>query len=126
MFTGAHILLYSTNADADRAFIRDVLGFSHIDVGGGWLIFALPPAELAVHPSEATFSQNHGATAMMGSILYLMCADLKSTLAQLHAKGVSPNPTMEADWGIATSIPLPSGAHLGLYQPKHPVAFRSV
>ena len=113
MITGTHAILYSTDADADRAFLRDVLGFRHVDAGGGWLIFQLPPAELGVHPAD-------GAPA---SELYLMCDDLDATLAQLAAQGVhAVGERSEARWGVRAWIPLPSGARLGLYQPRHPVA----
>ncbi|ACU72042.1 conserved hypothetical protein [Catenulispora acidiphila DSM 44928] len=112
--TGTHAILYSTDADADRAFLRDVLGFPHVDAGGGWLIFQLPPAELGVHPAEG------GAPS---SELYLMCDDLDATLAVLAAKGVhTVGERSEARWGVRAWIPLPSGATLGLYEPRHPVA----
>jgi hypothetical protein len=122
MFNGAHFLLYSTNADADRAFFRDVLGFGNVDVGEGWLIFALPPAELAVHPGGGEFVQAHADHSMAGVVLYLMCQDLQQAMNTLSAKKVACTPPMEAEWGTATSIRLPSGAHIGLYQPKHPTA----
>jgi catechol 2,3-dioxygenase-like lactoylglutathione lyase family enzyme len=111
MITGAHVLLYSQDADADRAFFRDILGFRSVDVGGGWLIFALPPSEMAVHPAD------HHA---LGAELYLMCDDLSSFVKALETKNVASTPFTEADWGTVTTIRLPSGARLGVYQPKHP------
>src|SRR5262249_9516257 len=122
MITGAHLLLYSQDADADRAFFRDVLSFKSIDVGGGWLIFKLPPAEMGVHPGSGEFVQKHGEHSLLGSVLYLLCDDLMSTDALLHNKGVECSEPMEAEWGIATTVPLPSGGRIGLYQPKHPLA----
>ena len=109
MITGAHALLLSPDADADRAFLRDVLGFASVDAGGGWPIFALPPAELAVHPGEAGYD------------LYLMCDDIHATVAELRAKGARiEGEIAEQRWGLVTAIRLPSGAELGLYEPKHP------
>jgi hypothetical protein len=112
MISGAHIILYSKNADADRGFLRDVLGFKSVDAGHGWLIFALPPAEAAVHPAE-----ENGAHE-----LYLMCDDLKAEIAVLASKGVQCSQVEEQRWGSITSVPLPGGGKLGLYQPKHPTA----
>jgi catechol 2,3-dioxygenase-like lactoylglutathione lyase family enzyme len=112
MISGSHIVIYSTNADADRAFLRDTLGFRHVDAGHGWLIFALPPAEAAVHPAQE--SGRHE--------LYLMCDDLKSEMAALTKKGVHFSAVEEARWGSITRLLLPSGAEIGLYQPKHPTA----
>ena len=112
MFTGAHLILYSGDADADRTFMRDVLGFANVDAGRGWLIFALPPAEMACHPSEGPPS----------SELYLLCDDVRATVETLAGRGVVCGAITEARWGTATAIPLPSGAKLGLYQPKHPLA----
>jgi catechol 2,3-dioxygenase-like lactoylglutathione lyase family enzyme len=122
MITGAHLLLYSTNADADRAFFRDVLGFRFVDVGHNWLIFALPPAEMAVHPDSGEFVQAHADHKLAGAVLYLMCDDVRATMHSLAAKQVICSPTMEAEWGIATTVCLPSGAEIGLYQPTHPTA----
>jgi hypothetical protein len=122
MFSGAHFLLYSIDPDADRAFIRDILGFHSVDVGGGWLIFALPPAELAVHPGSGDFVQTHADHSMAGVVLYLMCNDLQQAMARLAADNVVCSPPVEADWGISSTVRLPSGAHIGLYQPKHPLA----
>ena len=122
MITGAHVLLYSADPDADRAFFRDVLQFPWVDVGGGWLIFALPPAEAAIHPSNGEFSQRHGGHALAGAVLYLMCDDLRSTVKSLEEKHVSCSPIGEERWGIKTTIRLPSGSEIGLYQPAHPTA----
>jgi hypothetical protein len=122
MIFGAHFLFYSSNPDADRAFLRDVLGMRHVDVGHGWLIFKAPPAELAVHPAEEEFVQGHADQKMIGSILYLMCDDLDAEIKLLAQRGVTCGKVETAPWGIASSIPLPSGASLGLYQPLHETA----
>ena len=110
MIFGAHVIVYSQDADADRAFFRDLLGMSSVDAGRGWLIFALPPAELAVHPSDGPAVDE----------LYLMCDDLQSDMAQLAAKGVELTAVEQARWGSITRIRLPGGGHVGLYQPTHP------
>jgi catechol 2,3-dioxygenase-like lactoylglutathione lyase family enzyme len=110
MITGAHTVLYSPDADALRAFFRDVLGFPSVDAGGGWLIFGLPPAELAAHPAETS-----------GTSLYLMCDDLEATMAHLRSKGVELGPISDQGWGRITTIALPDGGELGLYEPRHPV-----
>ena len=112
MIIGAHVLLYSTNADADRAFLRDVLSFNSVDAGGGWLIFALPPAEAAVHPGEGELRTE----------LYLMCDDVRAQTVALEAKGVRCGEIATERWGLRTTITLPSGGRLGLYQPTHPMA----
>jgi len=122
MITGAHILFYSTNPEADREFFRDVLEFRAIDIGRGWMIFALPPAEAAVHPGDGEFSETHAGHQMMGALVYLMCHDLRATIKALAAKHVTCTEVDEAEWGIKTTIPLPSGGELGLYQPKHQTA----
>ena len=122
MIIGAHILLYSRDAEADRAFLRDVLEFPSIDIGRGWLIFALPAAEAAVHPSNGEFAQRHGGQELIGSLLYLMCDDLKATVASLETKQVHCTAISEEPWGIKTTIRMPSGGELGLYQPTHPTA----
>ena len=110
MISGAHVVLYSKDAEADRAFFRDVLGFNSVDDGHGWLIFALPPAEAAFHPSEESGPHE----------LYLMCDDLKAELASLVAKGVQCSEVHNERWGSITKIQLPGGGQLGLYQPRHP------
>jgi catechol 2,3-dioxygenase-like lactoylglutathione lyase family enzyme len=112
MILGAHVIVYSKDAEADRAFFRDVLGFKSVDAGHGWLIFALPPAEAAVHPDEG--NDRHE--------LYLMCDDLKSEMWALKKKGVACSEIQEARWGSITKIRLPGGGDVGLYQPKHPTA----
>ena len=122
MLMGAHVLLYSAEPDADRAFIRDVLGFPYVDVGHGWLIFALPPAEVAVHPADGGTSQLHAERHLLGAVLYLMCEDLKGYMKWLAEKKVTCTPVDEAEWGIKTTIRLPSGGEIGLYQPKHKTA----
>ncbi|HEX8904676.1 MAG TPA: VOC family protein [Longimicrobiaceae bacterium] len=122
MITGAHFLLYSTDPEVDRAFFRDVLGFRHVELGGGWLIFRLPPAEMAVHPSGGEFAQRHAGHALAGTVLYLMCDDLDATMASLRAAGVACAETQTAEWGASTTVRLPSGAEVGLYQPTHPTA----
>jgi len=111
MISGAHVVLYSKNAEADRTFFRDVLGFKSVDAGHGWLIFALPPAEAAFHPSEES-----------GHELYFMCHDLKAEMASLAKKGVKCSKVEEARWGSITKMALPGGGNVGLYQPKHPTA----
>lgn len=122
MIIGTHILLYSKDAEADRAFLRDVLEFPSIDIGRGWLIFALPAAEAAVHPSNGEFAQRHGGQELIGSLLYLMCDDLAATVKALEAKQVRCTAISEEAWGIKTTIRMPSGGELGLYQPTHPIA----
>ena len=119
MINGAHVILYSPDADADREFIRDVLGFPHVDAGHGWLIFRLPPAEVAVHPAPTGAAG--GAEAQHE--LYLMCDDIEATVASLAARGVTVRPELARQrWGTVATITLPSGAPLSLYQPLHPVA----
>jgi catechol 2,3-dioxygenase-like lactoylglutathione lyase family enzyme len=122
MINGAHVLIYSTDPEADRAFFRDVLQLRSVDAGGGWLIFALPPAEVAVHPSDGEFSQRHAGHNLLGALTYLMCDDLRATMKWLEAKDVACTAVEEARWGIKTTIRLPSGGELGLYQPTHPTA----
>ena len=112
MIFGAHVVLYSKDSMADRAFFREVLGFSSVDAGHGWLIFALPPAEVAVHPAEE--NDRHE--------LYFMCDDLKAEISALGKKGVRCSEVQEARWGSITKIRLPGGSEVGLYQPKHPSA----
>ena len=122
MINGAHFLFYSKDPEADRAFFRDVLQFRFVDAGHGWLIFALPPAEVGVHPGEGDFVQRHAGEALMGAVLYLMCDDLKATVADLKSRGVECSTVEEAPWGSKTTFRLPSGGELGLYQPSHPTA----
>jgi catechol 2,3-dioxygenase-like lactoylglutathione lyase family enzyme len=120
--SGAHILLYSNQPEADRAFFRDVLGFRHVDAGEGWLIFALPPAEMGIHPTDGDRAQPHGGRDLLGAVLYLMCDDLRALMKSFKAKGVKCSAVEEARWGIKTTIQLPSGGEIGLYQPTHPTA----
>jgi len=112
---GLHAILYSKKADETRAVFRDVLGMPSVDAGRGWLIFEAPPAEMAVHPTDGEPCHE----------LYLMCDDVQSTVAELEAKGVATSPVREQAWGRLTSITLPNGETLGLYEPRHPMAIRS-
>lgn len=112
MISGAHVILFSQDAEADRVFLRDVLGLDSVDAGGGWLIFALPPAEVAVHPAEGARHE-----------LYLMCEDIEGTMAELTGKGVRfTRPLTEQRWGKVTGFRLPGGGEVSLYQPNHPGA----
>jgi len=122
MIIGAHFLLYSKDPEADRAFFRDVLGFRYIDVGEGWLIFAMPSAEAGIHPLDGEFSQRHASHDLLGAVLYLMCDDLEALIGSLTAKDVHCTEVERARWGIKTTIPWPSGEAIGLYQPAHPTA----
>jgi hypothetical protein len=122
MIIGAHVLIYSTDPEADRAFFRDVLQFPSIDIGRGWLIFALPPAEAAVHPSDGQFAQRHGGHDLPGALLYLMCDDLPTFVASLATRNVYCTEIETVAWGIKTTIRMPSGGEIGLYQPTHPTA----
>ena len=125
MINGAHVLIYTSDADADRSFFRDVLGFAHVDAGRGWLIFRLPPSEAAVHPVDAGSPHSHDAAAMAGAHLYLMCDDVEAEVKALTAKGVGCSPLKRERWGITTTLRLPSGNDLGLYQPLHPTALQA-
>jgi catechol 2,3-dioxygenase-like lactoylglutathione lyase family enzyme len=122
MILGAHVLIYTTNPDADRAFFRDVLEFQGIDIGGGWLIFKLPPSELALHPGDGQFAQRHADHVMPGALVYLMCDDLQATIASLAKKNVQCTDVETEEWGIRTTIRMPSGGEIGLYQPTHRTA----
>jgi hypothetical protein len=122
MIHGVHLLLYSRDAEADRAFLRDVLGFASVDAGHGWLIFGLPPAELAVHPAEGSSAQNSAEDNPTGGAIYLMCEDLAATIYSLNAKGAVTSEVQNQRWGAVTTLRLPSGARLGLYQPRHATA----
>ena len=121
MITGAHVLCYSSNAEADRSFFRDVLGWPHVDAGGGWLIFALPPSEIAVHPAGDGASAGAGGRRLDAEV-YLMCDDLQGQIASLRAKNVACGPIEKERWGTRTTIRLPSGREIGLYQPTHSTA----
>jgi hypothetical protein len=122
MIMGAHVLVYSQKPELDRAFFRDVLEFPSVDVGHGWLIFGLPAAELAVHPSDGETGQPHAGHRLIGTVLYLMCDDLKALMKTLEVKGVGCTEVEDEPWGIRTTIRLPSGGELGLYQPMHETA----
>jgi hypothetical protein len=109
MLIGAHAIIYSTNAEADRAFLRDMLGLPHVDAGGGWLIFGLPPAEIAVHPSEGEATHE----------LYFMCADVEAFIASMTRLGIECDPVSDQRWGRITYLSLPGGSRIGVYQPRH-------
>ena len=109
--TGIHTLLYTSEPDAVRDILRDVFGWRFVDEGGGWLIFALPPAELAAHPADEA-----------GTQLYLMCHDIEATTAEMREKGVElTREVSDEGWGLVTAIALPGGGEIGLYEPRHPV-----
>ncbi len=112
MLTGAHVIVHSRDPESDRAFFRDVLKFPAVDAGHGWLIFALPPAEAAFHPAEKNDLHE----------LHFMCDDLKATMESLKGKKVKCGSVQEVRWGSMTTISLPGGGKIGLYQPKHPTA----
>jgi hypothetical protein len=110
MITGAHSIVFSSNPEADRAFFRDVLELPHVDVGGGWLIFGLPPAEVAVHDAEETAGSHE---------LYLMCEDIDSFIDSVRRREVECSEVKNAGWGLMTHVTLPGGGRLGVYQPRH-------
>lgn len=110
MIHGAHLVVYSTDAEADRTFFRDVLEYPFVDAGHGWLIFALPPAELAIHPAEAEAGQE----------LFLMCDDIEAFRARMSALGITCSEIETQRWGLLTRLSLPGGGGLGIYQPTHP------
>ena len=120
MIIGAHVLLYSNDPAADRAFLRDILGFKGVDAGEGWSIFALPPAEVAVHPANGVSPCLHGGQPLLAAVLYFMCEDVRAAVEWLAARKVSCSELVEEPWGIKTTIRLPSGGEIGLYQPTHP------
>lgn len=109
MIIGAHSIIYSTNPDADRAFLRDVLGLTHVDVGDGWLIFGLPPSEVAVHPSDRNDVHD----------FYLMCDDIKAFVAKMKERDVACGPVQDRGWGLLSELSLPGGGKLGVYEPRH-------
>ncbi len=117
MIIGAHSTIYSTSPEADRAFLRDVLKLPHVDVGGGWLIFGLPPAEVAVHPSDKNDLHE----------FYLMCNNVEAFVAEMQKRGIACGPIQDTGWGLVTELTLPGGGKLGVYQPRHarPMAMRS-
>ena len=110
MLIGAHAILYSKNAEADRAFLRDVLRLSNVDVGGGWLIFALPTSEVAIHPADKDAKHE----------LYLMCADISDFIEVMKRHGIECGPVSDERWGLLTQLQLPGGGQLGVYEPRHP------
>jgi catechol 2,3-dioxygenase-like lactoylglutathione lyase family enzyme len=112
MINGAHVVVYSKDAAADRDFFRDVLRLPAVDAGHGWLIFALPPSEAAFHPADDNSRHE----------LYLMCDDVRAAIAELAASGVACGPVAEERWGLRSSIRLPGGGEIGLYEPRHPTA----
>lgn len=109
MINGAHVVVYSTNPDADRAFLKDVLELTHLDVGGGWLIFGLPPTEVAVHPSEKNDVHE----------FYLMVDDIDAFISKIRKHGISGSPVQDQSWGLISYMTLPGGGKLGVYQPRH-------
>src|SRR5216110_3394070 len=109
MINGAHSIIYSTSPEADRAFLRDVLKLTHVDAGDGWLIFGLPPAEVAVHPSETNDVHE----------FYLMCDDLDAFIAELKKHDIACDPVQDQGWGLLTKLTLPGGSKLSVYQPRH-------
>lgn len=118
LISGVHVIVYSKNALADRNFFRDVLKFPYVDAGEGWLIFSLPPSEVAVHPSKSSLREE------VAHSLFLMCDDLESTMKSLRQKRIKCKAIDEQPWGKIAMITLPSGEELGLYQPKHSIAHR--
>jgi hypothetical protein len=109
MIIGAHSILYSRDGDADRAFLRDVLELPHVDVGGNWLIFGLPPAEVAVHPGEKNDVHE----------FYLMCDDVEVLIASMKRRGIACSPARDQGYGVFTQLTLPGGGSLSVYQPRH-------
>ena len=109
MLIGAHSIIYSTNPDADRAFLRDVLKLPNVDEGGGWLIFGLPPAEVAVHPSGSNDVHE----------FYLMCDDVEALIREMKRRDIACSPVQDQGWGLLTRVTLPGGGNLGIYQPRH-------
>jgi hypothetical protein len=109
MIIGAHSIIYSTNPDEDRAFFRDVLKLTNVDVGGGWLIFGLPPAEVAVHPSDKNDVHE----------FYLMSDDVEALVAEMKKRNLACAPVQNQGWGLVTQLTLPGGGKLGIYQPRH-------
>lgn len=126
MINGAHVVIYTQDATADRAFFRDVLKFPCVDAGEGWLIFALPPAELGLHPTEAKGGEGASIGALAGHHqLYLMCDTVEETVRELEGKGVKfTEPVKDVGWGVLTALKLPGGSGLYLYQPRHASPFK--
>jgi catechol 2,3-dioxygenase-like lactoylglutathione lyase family enzyme len=114
MIRGAHVILYSSDAEADRAFLQELLPLPTVDAGGGWTILQLPPGEIAVHPADSS-----GAVE-----LYLVCDDVDESVAELQARGVSfDGPVSDQGWGRLAAMRLPGGGRLGIYEARHPTAF---
>src|SRR5262245_42361499 len=109
MITGAHVIIYSANPDADRAFLRDVLRLTNVDVGGGWLIFGLPPSEVAVHPADRNNVHE----------LYFMCDDIEAFVSDMQRQHIACDPVKDQGWGLLAQVGLPGGGKLGVYQPRH-------
>jgi len=109
MIVGSHSIIYSTNAEADRAFLRDVLKLPNVDAGEGWLIFGLPPSEVAIHPHDKNDEHE----------FYLMCADAEAFAREMQTHGIACSPVQNMGWGILTQVTLPGGGKLGVYQPRH-------
>ena len=122
VITGAHWIFFSKDPDSDRAFFHDVLGLRAVDAGGGWLIFALPPAEAAFHPARTDFVQQDAGHLMRAAVLYLMCDNLSEQIKLLAKKDVVCSPVVKRRWGTRTGFRLPTGGEIGLYQPSHPTA----
>lgn len=112
MISGLHAIVFSSQPEQDRAFLRDILAFTSVDAGDGWLVFAMPPTELAVHPGDEARCE-----------LYLMCDDIHAAVETLSAKGVEFSRSVSDEgWGLLTALTMPSGSELGLYEPRHPLA----
>ena len=120
MINGAHIVIYTKDSKADRAFFRDILNFPCVDAGHGWLIFAMPPAEAAFHDFDTHDSETHDSETNGRHELYLMCDDLPGTLKELKSKNVTVSDVSEERWGKLASFTLPGGGKIGVYEPKHP------
>jgi catechol 2,3-dioxygenase-like lactoylglutathione lyase family enzyme len=121
MIIGIHTLFYSSAPEEARAFLREVLGLPHIDVGGGWLIFGAPPGELAIHPTGAESDEEKAPLAAAG--VYLMCSDIQATIRELRAKGIEITKDVTAErWGLLSALRIPGGGEIGLYEPRHPTA----
>jgi hypothetical protein len=109
MLTGGHVIIYSRNPDADRVFLRDVLELTHVDIGRGWLIFGLPPSEIAVHPADE--NNRHE--------FYLMCDDVRAFVSAMRDRKIATDPIEQESWGMLTRVVLPGGGKLGVYEPRH-------
>ena len=109
MITGAHSIIFSTAHEADRAFFRDVLALPHVDAGDGWLIFGLPPSEVALHPWNENVVHR----------FYLICDNAQDFVAEMQRRGIATSPIQEKEWGLLIELSLPGGGTLGVYQPRH-------